>query len=61
MPLKGSKEQKMRQCYDEFKAGQLHSGSSAGPRVTSRQQAIAICLNKSGQGRNQPPAKGTKR
>ena len=29
----------------EFKAGQLHSGSSTGPKVTSRKQAIAIGLS----------------
>lgn len=29
----------------EFKGGQLHSGSSAGPVVTNRKQAIAIGLS----------------
>ena len=29
----------------EFKAGQLHSGSSSGPKVTSRKQALAIGLS----------------
>lgn len=29
----------------KFKAGQLHSGSKGGPRVTSRKQAIAIMLS----------------
>lgn len=30
---------------DEFKSGQLHSGSSGGPRVRDRKQAIAIGLS----------------
>lgn len=29
----------------EYKAGKLHSGSSSGPKVTSRKQAIAIGLS----------------
>ena len=33
---------------EKFKAGQLHSGSSKGPTVTNRKQAIAIALSASG-------------
>jgi len=33
----------------EFKRGQLHSGSKKGPLVKSRDQAIAIAMNQSGQ------------
>jgi len=29
----------------EFKHGDLHSGSSTGPKVTNRKQAIAIALS----------------
>jgi hypothetical protein len=29
----------------EFKAGELHSGSSTGPTVTNPKQAIAIALS----------------
>lgn len=46
MPVaKGKKgvEQVMR----EFSHGQLHSGSSDGPKVKSRKQAVAIALNAS--------------
>ncbi len=32
----------------EFKAGTLRSGSKNGPKVTSRQQALAIGLNDKG-------------
>lgn len=50
----------MRDCMAEFKAGSLHSGAS-GPVVTKHSQAIAICLSKSGQSRQQTQAKGSKR
>ena len=36
----------MKATLDEFKAGELHSGSKTGPVVTSRKQAIAIGLSK---------------
>lgn len=39
MPLTSKK-----QAFDEFKAGQLHSGKG-GPVVKSRKQAIAIALS----------------
>lgn len=39
MPLKSKK-----QAFDEFKAGELHSGPG-GPVVKDRKQAIAIALS----------------
>ena len=33
----------------EFKHGQLHSGSSTGPKVTNRKQAIAIAMSEQRQ------------
>lgn len=39
----------MAGVMDEFKRGALHSGSSSGPRVTSRKQAIAIGLSEQRQ------------
>lgn len=33
------------EVFDKFKAGKLHSGSKHGPKVTSRQQAVAIMLS----------------
>ena len=36
---------KMGQTMREFGKGQLHSGSKAGPKVTGRDQAIAIGLS----------------
>jgi len=34
---------------DEWKSGQLHSGSKKGPVVTSQKQAIAIALSEQKQ------------
>ena len=36
---------KVGKVMSEFKAGTLHSGSKSGPKVTSRQQAIAIGMS----------------
>jgi len=36
---------KVPKVMKEFKAGELHSGSKSGPKVESRQQAIAIALS----------------
>ena len=38
---------KVRKVMSEFKSGSLHSGSSSGPKVTSRKQAVAIALSES--------------
>jgi hypothetical protein len=55
----------MRGVMHEFKHGELHSGSSNGPKVTNRKQAIAIGLSEQRQmGKDVPPppkkAKGRK-
>lgn len=44
---KGKK--KVKKVMEEYKAGELHSGSKKGPVVTSRPQAIAIAMKESGQ------------
>lgn len=36
---------KVEKVMHEYKAGTLHSGSSKGPQVRSRKQAIAIALS----------------
>lgn len=36
---------KVGKVMSEFKAGELHSGSKAGPLVTGRKQAVAIALS----------------
>lgn len=38
-------EAKIEKTFKEYGEGKLHSGSKKGPRVTSRQQAIAIALS----------------
>jgi hypothetical protein len=46
---KKGKQAKVQTVLHEFKAGTLHSGSSTGPKVKSRKQAVAIALSESGQ------------
>ena len=38
-------KQKIKKVLHEFKEGTLHSGSSKGPKVKNRKQAIAIALS----------------
>jgi len=47
----------MHGVMHEFKHGQLHSGSSKGPVVKSRQQAIAIGLSEQRQMRGKGAAR----
>lgn len=49
---KAGKEAKMGKVMHEFKVGSLHSGSKKGPKVTSRDQAIAIAMSEAGQSRS---------
>lgn len=44
-PSRSLKQAKMKKVMDEWKAGELHSGSKKGPKVTSQKQAIAIGLS----------------
>lgn len=39
-----NRNSKVHAVMDEFKHGELHSGSKHGPKVTNRKQAIAIAL-----------------
>jgi len=48
MPLPPGKKAKVQAILHEFKHGTLHSGSDKGPKMTSRQQAIAIAMNQAG-------------
>ena len=41
-------EAKVEKTMHEFKEGTLHSGSKEGPKVTDRDQAIAIALKQAG-------------
>jgi hypothetical protein len=42
---KTAKKKKVAKVMREFKAGTLNSGSSTGPVVTGRKQAVAIALS----------------
>jgi len=42
---KAAKKKKVKKVMKEFKAGTLNSGSSTGPVVTNRRQAVAIALS----------------
>lgn len=42
---KMKKRAKIRKVMDEYKEGELHSGSKKGPVVKNRKQAIAIALS----------------
>jgi hypothetical protein len=50
MPVAKGKEG-VRQEMEKFKSGTLHSGSSKGPLVKNRKQAIAISLSEAGMSR----------
>lgn len=41
----GKRENKIRDVMEEFKLGELHSGSKKGPKVKNPKQAIAIALS----------------
>lgn len=43
--VKDLMQKKMQKVMHEYKAGKLHSGSKKGPKVKSREQAIAIGLS----------------
>jgi hypothetical protein len=42
MVSKNRRQEKVHQVMGEFKRGTLHSGSKKGPKVTNRNQAIAL-------------------
>ena len=48
---KDAKKSKIHKVMSEFKHGELHSGSKKGPKVTSREQAIAIAMSESRKGK----------
>lgn len=45
---KSKADKKMTQVMTEYKEGKLHSSSKKGPKVKSREQAIAIGLSEMG-------------
>lgn len=55
MAKKKTGNAKVHTVMSEFKRGQLHSGSKKGPKVTSRDQAVAIAMSEAGK--SKPKAK----
>lgn len=51
MKGKEVRKKKVKKVMEEFKAGELHSGSKKGPEVTNRKQAIAIALSEARKGK----------
>lgn len=45
VPKAPAAKAKVKKVMEEFKKGMLHSGSKAGPKVSSRRQAVAIALS----------------
>ena len=45
MKKKPNKSGKVEKVMEEYKEGELHSGSKKGPQVTNRKQAVAIALS----------------
>lgn len=45
---KSKKQRKVSKVMEEFKSGDLRSGSKKGPKVRKRDQAIAIALSEAG-------------
>ena len=43
-----SRHGKVGKVMSEYKHGDLHSGSKSGPKVTSRDQAMAIAMSEAG-------------
>lgn len=54
---KMGKQAKVGKVMKEYKAGELHSGSKTGPKVTSRAQAIAIGMSEAGMTNKKKPSK----
>lgn len=45
----------------EFKAGTLHSGSSSGPKVKNRKQAVAIAISEQNKQKGITPKRGPRK
>lgn len=58
---KSAKSARMQDEMHKFQRGGMHSGSKSGPVVTSRDQAIAIGLNESGQSKKDRGKRKSKR
>ena len=51
-------QEKTTKVMKEFAAGELHSGSKTGPKVTSRKQAIAIGMSEAEKAKKKGKSRG---
>ncbi len=58
--MKKKPRNKVKVVMEEFKEGELHSGSKHGPEVTSRKQAIAIGMSEARKARSKAMKKRMK-
>ncbi|MEK6882947.1 MAG: DUF6496 domain-containing protein [Nanoarchaeota archaeon] len=54
------KDKKIKKVMEEFKEGDLHSGSKQGPKVESKKQAVAIALSEARKAGEKTPKKKSK-
>ncbi len=57
---RGKGKETVKAVMHDWKAGDLHSGSKHGPKVTSKAQAVAIALSEAREKPDQPAHKGKK-
>lgn len=50
-PKSPKAKKKIKKVMDEWKEGDLHSGSKTGPQVTNQKQAVAIALSEARKGK----------
>lgn len=60
MKREGKGKKKVKKVMEEFKEGDLHSGSKQGPKVSSQKQAVAIALSEARKAGSHIPKKGKK-
>lgn len=53
MKKESKAQKKIHKVMSKYAKGELHSGSKSGPKVTDRDQAIAISLSEAGKSSKQ--------
>jgi hypothetical protein len=49
--ISGKAKSKVKKVMEEYKEGELHSGSKKGPVVKNKKQAVAIALSEARRGK----------